>query len=395
QPIHAEPARAPILERRLLGRPEPPLAPVDPVRGRRLLDGAPQPDADDRHRGAADTIADVFHANMRDRLGGATKMEIFHVCFVDTLTQLPQHLIGLRENSDSDLLDRHLVPEPDHAPCQPGMAVVFDALTFKVLEVSTEFVKRFGPCRASAVVCDWLDLKDPTVEVMCDNINLFANGAAPTCSFELWPLTLRLTCSGPADYPASFMLTRVQSDDGEDQIVAFMVLPPCGGMHHGLIECGHSHSGEARARAATNHGADPGRGHGLGSEAGSASERAQEVRTHRAERLLAELAHAEAAAAAPGAPLAAPFVSTSRSSSSWAWGAAAEAAAAALGAPLAAPSVSTSRSSSSSWAHAAGAAAEAWPSPRAEGRVAGGGGAAQRRRSVSPHSSASSFQTSI
>ncbi|CAK0850921.1 unnamed protein product, partial [Prorocentrum cordatum] len=302
-----------------------------------------------------DTIGDVFHANMRNRFGGATEMEFFHVCFMDALTQLPQHLLGFRENSDSVLLGRSPVPEPDYIAQSdiigheglPGMAVVFDALTFKVLKCSAAFVRCFGPCRAGALVCDWLHQEGPMVEVLCDNINLFANNTEPTHYFELWPLTLQLACSGQADYHVSVMLTREQSDAGDDQVLACMVLPPGSGADHDPSERSRSHSIEARARAGTVHGADHGQGRGRSSEASRASEHARGVRVRLAQRLLAELADADAAAAAPGAPRAEPSASTSRSSS-WTW------------------------------------ADEAQPPPWAAPRRAGAGA---RSRSVSPHSS--------
>mmetsp|Transcript_57261 Transcript_57261/g.163158 ORF Transcript_57261/g.163158 Transcript_57261/m.163158 type:complete len:300 (+) Transcript_57261:234-1133(+) len=75
QPVHAEAAQPRVLERRRLGRPELPPAPVDPVRGRRPLAGVPPAVPDDHHRGAVPVLLrgapGLLDAPRHERVGAA------------------------------------------------------------------------------------------------------------------------------------------------------------------------------------------------------------------------------------------------------------------------------------------------------------------------------------
>ncbi|CAK0810509.1 unnamed protein product [Prorocentrum cordatum] len=181
-----------------------------------------------------DAIADAVHVKMRDCLGNAIDMELFHVCFWDSLREVPQHLVGLREHSDLLATPQRLPEHPmqvdpissqETQAIQPELAVVFNALTFKILQCSWAFVARFGEYPASTSLTDWLPPSDPHLGVFCENVNNFANSDEEASFFELGPLNLRLPGADQAGTHASFTLSRPRcGDEAEPQIVACMVL---------------------------------------------------------------------------------------------------------------------------------------------------------------------------
>ncbi|CAK0831756.1 unnamed protein product, partial [Prorocentrum cordatum] len=158
-------------------------------------------------------IADAFHVKMRDSLGSKIDMEVFHVCFVDSLTELPQHLVGLREHSDngvSQLGMPDLPPlfdfgynEEDHSE----VAVVFDAVSFDILRCSDAFTVRFGSLAAGASFADLLYPGEPLLQAFCDTVNSFANGDDPVSFFDLRPLSLQLTGGNLLSKRVSFTLS--------------------------------------------------------------------------------------------------------------------------------------------------------------------------------------------
>ncbi|CAK0894565.1 unnamed protein product, partial [Prorocentrum cordatum] len=180
-------------------------------------------------------IADAFHLNLRDSCGSAISAELFHVCFRDCLTGLPQHLVGLREHSD--LAEPPAAPQPgvSRQACSldasarrqpPELTVVFDAVTFGILRTSPAFDACFGPCPPGSAVSEWLTPQD--CGAFCDRVNGFCSSGTPSCTFDWVPSGLRLPHAKDIVVPHCLKCTLVADSRGDEEaVVACIVLAMC------------------------------------------------------------------------------------------------------------------------------------------------------------------------
>lgn len=118
--------------------------------------------------------AEAFHLLMRDSQGNKIPMEMFHICFNDSI--MVKHLVGIREYGDlPTLLHPFQVPDP---PSQVSaeipssnnndvgvvrrsshgelVTVSFDAFSLEVTSCSENFAPMFGGSPIGACVCDCL-----------------------------------------------------------------------------------------------------------------------------------------------------------------------------------------------------------------------------------------------